>query len=102
MRKNRDLISALPLKDLRVKQPAIELPENFAKIHPPRFECGDRVRWIDVGGVADWGIITGKFYKCDRGVRAWVWYYVICLAASSKSAAWCQFDTAREDDLEVF
>jgi hypothetical protein len=30
---SRDLISALPLRDLKGMPPSIELPANFAKIH---------------------------------------------------------------------
>ena len=99
---SRDLISALLLRDLKGMPPSIELPAHFAKIHTPRFECGDMVRWTGVGEEADWGIVIGKFYNCEPRRYCWMWCYIIWLAANSKSAAWCQFDTAREEDLEGF
>ena len=99
---SRDLISALLLRDLKGMPPSIELPANFAKIHRPRFECGEMVRWTGVGEEADWGIVIGKFYNCEPRRYCWMWCYIIWLAANSKSAAWCQFDTAREEDLEGF
>jgi hypothetical protein len=60
-KEKQDLISALPLKHLNDIPPSTELPASFAKIHPPRFECGFRVRWADVGqpcqGVPPNGIV---------------------------------------------
>jgi hypothetical protein len=103
--RSRDLISALPLKDLRRMPPAIKLPanlKNFAQIYPPRFEYGEIVRWVGVGKEADWGIVIGNFYNYEPRGCCWVWCYIIWLAADSKSVGWCQFDTAREEDLEVF
>jgi hypothetical protein len=41
-KEKQDLISALPLKHLNDIPPSTELPASFAKIHPPRFECGFR------------------------------------------------------------
>ncbi|MCC3406774.1 MULTISPECIES: hypothetical protein [unclassified Microcoleus] len=102
LKTKRDLISALPLKHLKDIPPSTELPVNFAKIHPPRFECGFRVRWVDVGEEADWGIVIGKFYNYEPRLRCWIWCYIICLNPDSKSAAWCQFDTAWEEDLERY
>jgi hypothetical protein len=96
----RDLISALALKHLNDIPPSIELPANFAQIHPPRFECGEMVRWTDVGEEGDWGIVIGKFYNYEPRRCCWMWCYVIWLAPDSKSADWCQFDTAWEEDLE--
>ncbi|MEG4172159.1 MULTISPECIES: hypothetical protein [unclassified Microcoleus] len=96
----RDLISGLPLKQLKDIPPSTELPASFAKIHPPRFECGFRVRWADVGEEGDWGIVIGIFYNYEQRRCCWMWCYIIWLAPDSKSAAWCQFDTAWEEDLE--
>jgi hypothetical protein len=76
---SRDLISALPLRDLKGMPPSIELPANFAKIHTPR--------WTGVGEEADWGIVIGKFYNCEPRRYCWMWCYIIWLAANSKSAA---------------
>ena len=103
--RSRDLISALPLKDLRRMPPAIKLPanlKNFAQIYPPRFEYGEIVRWVGVGKEADWGIVIGSFYNYEPRRCRWIWCYIIWLAADSKSVGWCQFDTAQEEDLEVF
>ena len=96
------MISALPLRDLKGMPPSIELPANFAKIHTPRFECGEMVRWTGVGEEADWGIVIGKFYNCEPRRYCWMWCYIICLTPDSKSTPWCQFDTAWEEDLEKF
>ncbi|MEG4908627.1 hypothetical protein QUA85_19850 [Microcoleus sp. F8-C4] len=98
----RDLISGLPLKHLNDIPPSTELPANFAQIHPPRFECGFRVRWADVGEEGDRGMVIGKFYNYEQRQRCWMWCYIICLTPDSKSAKWCQFDTAWEEDLEKF
>ena len=102
IKKGRDLISALPLKGWKDMPPAIELPANFAKIHPPRFECGEMVRWTGVSEEADKGMVVGKFYNYEQRQRCWMWCYIICLTPDSKSATWCQFDTAWEEDLEKF
>ena len=96
----RDLISGLPLKQLKDIPPSTELPANFAQIHPPRFECGEMVRWADVGEEADGGTVIGKFYNYEQRRCCWMWCYIIWLAPNSKSTAWCQFDTAWEEDLE--
>ncbi len=102
LKTKRDLISALPLKHLKDIPPSTELPASFAKIHPPRFECGEMVRWTDVGEEAEWGIVIGKFYNYEPRRLCWIWCYIICLNPDSKSAAWCQFDTAWEEDLERY
>jgi hypothetical protein len=65
LKTKRDLISALPLKQLKDIPPSTELPASFAKNHPPRFECGEMVCWVDVGEEADWGIVIGKFYNYE-------------------------------------
>ena len=96
------MISALALKHLNDIPPSIELPASFAKIHHPRFECGEMVRWADVGEEGDWGIVIGKFYNYEPRRCCWMWCYVIWLAPNSKSTAWCQFDTAWEEDLERY
>ena len=48
------MISGLPLKQLKDIPPSTELPANFAQIHPPRFECGEMVRWTSVDEGKTW------------------------------------------------
>ncbi|MEG5056233.1 hypothetical protein, partial [Microcoleus sp. B13-B6] len=62
----RDLISTLPLKQLKDMPPAIEFPVNFVKIHLPRFKCGEMVRWTGVSEEADRGMVIGKFYNYEQ------------------------------------
>ena len=102
MKKNGDLISRLLLRELNYLPPSIKLPANFDGENPPRFKYGDKLRWISVEEEADWGIVIGKFYNYEPHQRCWMWCYLICLSPNSKSAAWCQFDTAWEEDLEKF
>ena len=96
------MISVLPLKHLKDIPASTELPASFAKIHPPRFECGEMVRWTGVSEEADRGMVIGKFYNCEPRQCCWMWCYIICLNPNSKSANWCQFDTAWEEDLERY
>ena len=66
------MISTLPLKQLKDIPPSTELPTSFAKIHRPRFECGEMVRWTDVGEEGDWGIVIGKFYNYEQRRCCWM------------------------------
>ncbi|NER30770.1 MAG: hypothetical protein F6J89_24920 [Symploca sp. SIO1C4] len=80
----------------------MNLPANFSKGKSPRFEYGERLRWISAQPDTDWGIVIGRFYNYAPHHGNWMWCYLIWLDPHSTSAAWCQVDTAWEEDLEVF
>lgn len=77
------------------------LPAAFPNVEMPKFQYGDRVRWISEKEITDRGIVIGRFYSfaphCDR----WCWCYLIWLDSESPSSAWIRADIAWEDDLEI-
>lgn len=85
-----------------LRQSSADLPAAFPNVETPRFQYGDRVRWISEKETSDWGITIGRFYSfaphCDR----WCWCYLIWLDSSSPSSAWVRADIAWEDDLETY
>lgn len=82
-----------PMRSLRT-------PPDFTQVQKPRFEYGSILRWIPVNGETDWGTVIGRFYSYAPHARNWQWCYLLLLDRTSKSAAWCQFDVAWEEDLE--
>lgn len=76
-------------------------PLNFREVQPPRFNYGDILRWQELDNDADWGMVIGIFYSYARHSRCWEWCYLLWISATSKSAGWCHFDVAWEEDLEV-
>lgn len=75
-------------------------PPDFTQAQKPRFEYGDFLRWIPVNGETDWGTVIGRFYSYAPHAGNWQWCYLLLLDKTAKSAAWCQFDVAWEEDLE--
>lgn len=105
---NKNISSCLPRKHLINHCTKISLPEEFPHVNPPQFEIGDRLRWIPLEENTnqiqnfnlDWGMVIGRFYSYAPEQKSWSWCYLIYLDKTAKSAPWCQFDTAWEEDLE--
>lgn len=76
-------------------------PPDFTQAKKAHFDYGDRLRWIPVDGETDWGVVIGKFYSYAPHSGNWEWCYLLLLDKASKSATWCQVDTAWEEDLEL-
>lgn len=76
-------------------------PPNLNLAQPPLFNYGDVLRWRGIDD-SDWGIAIGRFYGYALHSKSWQWCYLLWLDSSSKSAAWCQIDTAWEEDLESY
>jgi hypothetical protein len=90
------------LGKLHLTHPGPGLPSTFPSVEAPRFDYGDRLRWIPHGNATDWGLVIGQFYSYAPHSRRWRWCYLIWLDPASPSAAWVKADTAWEDDLEPF
>lgn len=95
------ILNFMGLSLIYAAKPKFPYPLNFSEIQPPRFNYGDILRWQELDNEADWGIVIGIFYSYARHSRAWEWCYLLWIYATSKSAGWCQFDVAWEDDLEL-
>ena len=90
-----------PLTDLLPFPKRLSInPPDFTQVQKPRFEYGSILRWIPTDGETDWGIVIGRFYSYVPHASNWQWYYLLWLDKACKSAAWCQFDVAWEEDLE--
>lgn len=98
---HKNAISTLLLKNQEFLPPSTNWT-NFAQTNPPRFQYGEILRWISADEETDWGIVIGRFYNYEPHQRCWMWCYLIWLDPNSKSASWCRFDTAWEEDLERF
>jgi hypothetical protein len=88
------------LVHLTFPPPSVDLPANFPNVQTPRYEDGDKLRWIPEGGKTDWGIAIGRFYSFAPHHCAWMWCYLIWLDKFSPSATRIVADIAWEDDLE--
>ena len=92
-------ISELLLVDRPLSQ-ATTLPTKFC---PPRFWCGEHLRWKSWGALVetDFGVVIGRFY-CPAPHRSmeWGWKYLILLDKDSPSSVIVAADTAWEEDLE--
>jgi hypothetical protein len=90
------------LGTLHLTHPGPELPSTFPSVEAPRFDYGDRLRWVPHGNATDWGLVIGRFYSYAPHSCRWRWCYLIWLGSDSPSAAWVRADIAWEDDLERF
>ena len=79
---------------------AIFLPNDFpAQTPAPKFQLGDRVRFIPLPA-KDYGIIVGLQYAPAEHLQGWEWRYTIWLDPQSPSRAWTDSDLAWEADLQ--
>ena len=95
---NEDLLS-FPV-NREISRQSIELPRNFPNVEKPRFNDGEKLRWITQEDKTDWGVALGRFYNYAPHRRRWMWCYLIWLDKNSPSAAWILADTAWEEDLQ--
>jgi hypothetical protein len=80
--------------------PSIDLPAHFPSVGTPRYEDGDKLRWISDDDKTDWGVAIGRFYSFAPHHCAWTWCYLIWLDKNSPSATRVVADIAWENDLE--
>ncbi len=83
-----------------LKPPSIDLPAHFPSVGTPRYEDGDKLRWISDDDKTDWGVAIGRFYSFAPHHCAWTWCYLIWLDKNSPSATRVVADIAWENDLE--
>jgi len=100
--KTLNILSILPLPKRKFERSVFELPADFPLREKPKFSEGEILRWISADEDTDWGTAIGRFYNYATHQGDWMWCYLILLNPNSKSAAWCQLDTAWEEDLEKF
>ncbi|WP_156518864.1 hypothetical protein [Phormidesmis priestleyi] len=87
-------------RELSFIQAPGELPEN---IHLPKYEIGDRCRWVPMTS-SDWGTVIGQVLApvqtAQPNSSQWSWLYLILLDADSPSRPWVTTEWAEEDDIE--
>ena len=78
---------------------AFLLPEGFPQMSSaPRFQLGDRVRFVPLLAEA-YGIIVGLRFAPAEHLQGW--RYIIWLDLQSPSRVWTSSDLAWEDDLPL-
>ena len=78
---------------------AFLLPKGFPQMSSaPRFQLGDRVRFVPLLAEA-YGIIVGLRFAPAEHLQGW--RYIIWLDLQSPSRVWTSSDLAWEDDLPL-
>ena len=78
---------------------AFLLPKGFPQMSSaPRFQLGDRIRFVPTSAEA-YGIIVGLRFAPAEHLQGW--RYIIWLDLQSPSRVWTSSDLAWEDDLPL-